>query len=72
MSNPSTDEPISLTELDARHDEILAQLDELDQRIQSVLKEHLPQKKAEQPALLAEDEPDSQASPPGDPERRAA
>ncbi len=40
----SPDEPVSLAELDARHDELLCQLEELDQRIQSVLKEYLPQK----------------------------
>lgn len=40
----SPDESVSLAELDARHDELLYQLEELDQRIQSVLKEYLPPK----------------------------
>lgn len=44
MSDRPTEQPISLEELDARHDELLAQLDELDQRVQNVLREHLPQK----------------------------
>ena len=40
----SPDEPVSLAQLDARHDDILYQLEELDHRIQTVLKEYLPQK----------------------------
>lgn len=51
MSAPSPEPPISLTELDARHDDLLAQLDELDQRIQAVLNEHRPKKQA-MPTLL--------------------
>lgn len=46
MSDRPTEQPVSLTELDARHDDLLAQLDELEQRIQNVLREHLPQKAA--------------------------
>ena len=42
----SSDQPISLGELDARHDEVLCRLEELDQRIQAVLREYLPQKAA--------------------------
>jgi hypothetical protein len=56
LSDRPTDEPISLAELDARHDELLAQLDELDQRVQSVLKEHVPQKKAGLPLVSVEGE----------------
>ena len=44
MSDQSANRPISLAELDARHDELLCQLEALDQRIRTVLKENLPAK----------------------------
>ena len=72
MSDRPTDEPISLAKLETRHDELLAQLDELDQRIQTVLKEHLPQKRVEETTLSAECESASPAAALTVPERRAA
>jgi hypothetical protein len=50
VGNPPADQPISLAELDARHDELLSQLEELDQRVQTVLKQHLPAKAAGPPS----------------------
>ncbi len=55
MGDRSIEQPISLPELDARHDDLLDQLEELDQRIQTVLKEHLPQKAAPCPVPSSED-----------------
>jgi hypothetical protein len=45
VGRPS-DERISLVELDARHDDVLCRLEELDERIKTVLREYLPQKTA--------------------------
>ncbi len=53
----AVEQPISLAELDARHDDLLSQLEELDQRIQTVLKEHLPKKATSLPSPLGENEP---------------
>jgi hypothetical protein len=82
LSDPPTEQPISLTELDARHDDLLAQLEELDQRIQSVLKEHLPQKAAATSLAPEGNEPATtiplpaampkEAQTPADQERRLA
>ncbi len=57
MGDRSIEQPISLPELDARHDDLLDQLEELDQRIQTVLKEHLPQKAAPCTVPSSEDSP---------------
>ncbi|NLS94393.1 MAG: hypothetical protein GXX96_19725 [Planctomycetaceae bacterium] len=46
MGDRVAEQPISLAELDARHDDLLNQLEALDLRIQAVLKEHLPEKRA--------------------------
>ena len=53
----SAEQPVSLAELDARHDDVLRQLEELDQQIQAVLKEHLPQKATPPPSPIDEHEP---------------
>jgi hypothetical protein len=54
VGEPSAEPPISLIDLEARHDDLLDQLDELEQRIASVLKEHLP---ARQITVEATEEP---------------
>ena len=82
MSDRPTEQPISLEELDARHDDLLTQLDELDQRIQNVLREHLPQKAAATSQSQEDADPTpilplpvampNEDSTPGDQERRMA
>lgn len=64
MSDRSPEEPISLAELDARHDDLLAQLDELDQRIQAVLKEHAPKKQTVPPIASTDGDFGSSGVPP--------
>lgn len=63
MGNRAVEQPVSLAELDARHDDLLSQLEELEERIQMVLKAHLPQKTAPSPLPFDGAEPFPAAAP---------